>query len=151
MKLTGTALCSFVVAAILAPPAFAGLGADSTSVQADLARMKGSLRVTSTAAFSVHEITTSSGTVVREYVSPDDKVFAVSWRGPFVPDLRQVLGGYYAQFVQAASAPHAGGHRHLAVTQPGLVVESSGHMRAFVGRAWAPDLLPQNFSVSDIN
>jgi len=150
MKLTGTALCSFVVAASLAPPAFAGLGADGTSVQTDLARMKGSLRVTSTAAFSVHEITSSSGTVVREYVSPDDKVFAVSWHGPFIPDLRQVLAGYYAQYVQAASAPHAGGHRHLTITQPGLVVESNGRMRAFYGRAWAPALLPQNFSVSSI-
>jgi hypothetical protein len=150
MKLTGTALCSFVVAASLAPPAFAGLGADSTSVQTDLARMKGSLRVTSTAAFSVHEITSSSGTVVREYVSPDDKVFAVSWHGPFIPDLRQVLAGYYAQYVQAASAPHAGGHRHLTITQPGLVVESNGRLRAFYGRAWAPALLPQNFSVSSI-
>jgi hypothetical protein len=151
MKMTRIVVCSFAVAATVAPPAFAGLGADSTSVQADLARMKGSLRVTSTAAFSVHEITTSSGTVVREYVSPDDKVFAVSWHGPFVPDLRQVLGGYYAQFVQAASAPHAGGHRHLAITQPGLVVESNGRMRAFYGRAWAPALLPQNFSVSSID
>jgi Protein of unknown function (DUF2844) len=151
MKLTHTVVCALALAASLATPAFAALGGDSSSVQADLARMKGTLRMTSTAAFTVHEITTSYGTVVREYLSPGDKVFAVSWRGPVIPDLRQMLGGYYGQFAQAASAPHVGGHRHLAIEQPGLVVQSSGRMRAFFGRAWAPDLLPQNFSVSDIN
>ena len=151
MKLTHTVVCSIVVALTAAAPAFAALGGDATSVQADLARMKGALRITSTAGVTVHEITTSYGTVVREYLTPADKVFAVSWHGPVIPDLRQMLGGYYGQYEQAASAPHLGGHRHLAIEQPGLVVQSSGRMRAFYGRAWAPDLLPQNFSVSAIN
>jgi Protein of unknown function (DUF2844) len=151
MKLTRTVVCSLVVTLSVAAPAFAALGADSTSVQSDLVRMKGTLRMTSTAGYTVHEITTPAGTVVREYVSPSDKVFAVSWRGPLRPDLRQMLGSYFGQFQQAASTPHPGGHRHLAIEQPGLVVQSSGHMRAFAGRAWAPDLLPQNFSVSDIH
>ncbi len=151
MKLARTAVCSIVVAVSVAAPALAALGGDGTSVQADLARMKGALRITSTAGFTVHEITTSYGTVVREYLTPADKVFAVSWHGPVIPDLRQMLGGYYGQYEQAASAPHLGGHRHLAIEHPGLVVQSSGRMRAFYGRAWAPDLLPQNFSVSDIN
>jgi hypothetical protein len=151
MKLTRTVVCSLVVALSVAAPALAALGGDATSVQADLVKMKGALRVTSSAGFTVHEITTESGVVVREFVSPSNKVFAVSWRGPLRPDLRQMLGGYFGQFQQAASTPHLGGHRHLAIEQPGLVVQSSGRMRAFVGRAWAPDLLPQNFSVSDIH
>ena len=151
MKLTRTVVCSIVVALTAAAPAFAALGGDATSVQADLARMKGALRITSTAGVTVHEITTSYGTVVREYLTPADKVFAISWRGPVIPDLRQMLGSYYGQYEQAASAPHLGGHRHLAIERPGLVVQSGGRMRAFYGRAWAPDLLPQNFSVSAIN
>ena len=151
MKLTRTVVCSLVVALSVAAPALAALGGDATSVQSDLVKMKGALRVTSSAGFTVHEITTESGVVVREYVSPSDKVFAVSWRGPMRPDLRQMLGGYFGQFQESASTPHLGGHRHLAIEQPGLVVQSSGHMRAFIGRAWAPDLLPQNFSVSDIH
>src|SRR3979490_57952 len=102
MKLTRTAVCSVLVAVTVAAPAFAALGGDATSVQADLVKMKGALRITSSAAFTVHEITTSYGTVVREYVSPGDKVFAVSWRGPVIPDLPQMLGGYYGQFQQAA-------------------------------------------------
>src|SRR5207244_2001986 len=151
MKPTGALLSSIVLTAAVATPAFAALGGDSATVQADVARMKGALRITSSAGFTVHEITTSYGTVVREYLTPADKVFAVSWHGPVIPDLRQMLGGYYGQYEQAASAPHPGGHRHLAIERPGLVVQSSGRMRAFYGRAWAPDLLPQSFSVSDIN
>src|SRR6202521_421237 len=108
MKLTRPVVCSLVVAVTVAAPAFAALGGDTTSVQADLARMKGALRIPSTAAFTVHEITTSYGTVVREYLSPGDKVFSVSWRGPAIPDLRQILGGYSGQFAQAACAPHVG-------------------------------------------
>ena len=151
MKLIRPAVCSIIVAVTVAAPAFAALGGDATSVQADLVRMKGALRTTSSAAFTVHEITTSSGTVVREYLSPGDKVFAVSWRGPVIPDLRQMLGTYYGQYEQAASTRHVGSHRHFAIQQPGLVVQSSGRMRAFSGRAWAPGLLPQNFSANDIN
>ena len=151
MKLTGALLSSIVLTAAVATPAFAALGGDSTTVQADVARMKGALRITSSAGVTVHEITTSYGTVVREYLTPGDKVFAISWRGPVNPDLRQMLGDYYGQYEQAASAPHAGGHRHLAIEQPGLVVHVSGRMRAFVGRAWVPGLVPQNFSVNDVN
>ena len=151
MKPTGALLSSIVLTAAVATPAFAALGGDSTTVQADVARMKGALRITSSAGVTVHEITTSYGTVVREYLTPGDKVFAVSWHGPVNPDLRQMLGDHYTQYEQAASVPHPGGHRHLAIEQPGLVVQVSGRMRAFVGRAWVPGLVPQNFSVNDIN
>jgi Protein of unknown function (DUF2844) len=151
MKLTAPLLSSIVLTVAVATPAFAALGGDSTTVQADVARMKGALRITSSAGVTVHEITTSYGTVVREYITPGDKVFAVSWHGPVNPDLRQMLGDYYTQYEQAATMPHPGGHRHLAIEQPGLIVQVSGRMRAFVGRAWVPSLVPQNFSVTDIN
>ena len=150
MKLTAL-LSSIALTVTVATPALASLGGDSTTVQADVARMKGALRITSSVGVMVHEITTSYGTVVREYLTPGDKVFAVSWRGPVNPDLRQMLGDYYAQYEQAASLPHPGGHRHLAIEQPGLVVQVSGRLRAFEGRAWVPSLVPQNFSVGDIN
>ena len=150
MKLTRTVVCSIVVAVTVAAPALAALGEDATSVQTDLVKMKGALRITSSAGFTVHEIATSNGTVVREYLSPAGKVFAVSWRGPMMPDLSQMLGTYYEQFLQAPSAAHVR-QRHLSIEQPGLVVQSSGRMRAFFGRAWVPQLLPQNFSVNEIN
>ena len=150
MKLTGSLVCSLALS-VLAAPAFGGLGGDSTSVQADVVRMRGALRITPNPGFTVHEISFSSGTVVREYLSPDDRVFAVSWRGSGIPDLRQMLGGYYDQFAQAASTAHRGNHHHLTIERPGLIVQSSGHLRTYFGRAWAPDLLPPNFSVASID
>jgi hypothetical protein len=130
-------------------PAFAALGADAASVEADRASMKGQLRIAPAAGYTVHEIQTPANTVVREYVTPGGKVFAVSWRGPFLPDLRQTLGSYFAKYQEAASAPH-GGHRHLSIEQPDLIVHSDGHMRAFYGLAYVPMLLPLNLSIDDI-
>ena len=134
-----------------APAARAALGADISSIDADRISMKGALTGFSTVkGYAVHEITTAAGVHVREYLTSDGKVFAVSWQGPFIPDLRQMLGTYYASYAQAASAPHVGGHRHLRIERPGLVVESNGRMRAFYGRAWDPALLPPNFIAADI-
>jgi Protein of unknown function (DUF2844) len=144
------ALFGIFAACWLTAPALAALGGDATSVENDRASMKGAQRVVTPGVdYDVHEIQTSGGTVVREYVSLQGKVFAVTWRGPGIPDLRQVLGSYFSEFEQASSEPHYN-HHHLAVRTPNVVVESSGHMRAFSGRAWAPALLPQNFSLKDL-
>lgn len=139
-----------ILAAAAAAPAFAALGGDAASVLADRDQSLGTLHISAAAGYSVHEIATRSGTTVREYLTPGGKVFGLAWRGPFMPSLQQLLGGtYFAQYEQAASAPHAG-HRHMNVELPGLVVHSSGRMRGFYGRAWAPDLVPQNVSTDDI-
>jgi hypothetical protein len=112
--------------------------------------MKSAVRVTENAGFAVHEIATSYGTVVREFVGTDGKVFAVSWHGPVNPDLRQVLGNYYARFEQGAAAAVHTSHRQLNLSQPDLVFQNSGRMRAFAGRAWVPAMLPANFSTDAI-
>jgi len=148
MKLP-SALLATLAAVSLCTPALAALGGDATSVESDRASMKGALRIAPALDYSVHEIQTSAGIVIREYVSTQGQVFAVSWRGPGIPDLRQMLGSYYGEFAQATSQPHYN-HHHLTVRTPGVVVESSGRTRAFFGRAWAPALLPQNFSLKDI-
>src|SRR5450755_5113228 len=82
-------------------PAFAALGADASSIASDGLQMKGMVRVSAAQAYSVHEIETPSGTLVREYVSPAGKVFAVAWRGPKMPDLQQTLGVYFKQYSEA--------------------------------------------------
>jgi hypothetical protein len=142
-----------VTAAALASafPAHAALGGDDRSVEADRVSMKGEARVTSINGYEVREITTPAGTRVREYLSAGGQVFALSWQGPVQPDLRSMLGSYYGRYAEAVKAPHAGGHRHLTVELPGLVVQSNGRMRAFYGRAWDPTLLPPNFSADEIS
>ena len=95
-------------------------------------------------AYAVHEMRASSGTTVREYVSSSGRVFAVAWQGPSIPDLRQVLGTYFTPYVQAAQAAQKkrAGHGPLLIQEPNLVAEVSGHPRAFVGRAYLPQLVP---------
>ncbi len=134
-------------------PAFAALGDNVASVSSDLVHMKAQMKgVTPHAGFTVQEIATPSGTLVREYISPTGTVFAVSWNGPTKPDLRQLFGSYFQPFVDASSAaPHnAATRRHFQVRAPDLVVQSNGHMRAFHGRAWVPSLLPPGVTPGDI-
>jgi len=144
-----TALGAVLLAGSVTLPAFAALGGDAASVDTDAAKMKGQARAMAVSGYTVKEITLPSGTVVREYVSAEGKVFAVTWKGMSQPDLQQTLGTYFEQYKAAATAPHAG-HHHLTIHQPELVVSSGGHMRAWSGRAYVPALLPPSFSVDDI-
>jgi uncharacterized protein DUF2844 len=148
MKLPRT-LFGLLAALCLCGPALAALGGSVASVESDRAKMKGVARVTPGVDYSVHEIETSAGVVVREYVSAQGQVFAVSWRGPGLPDLAQLLGSYGTTLQQAASHPHYNHHR-LNIETPEVVMQSGGHTRNLYGRAWVPALLPQNFSTKDI-
>ena len=145
----GIAVGAALLAGAVTLPAFATLGADAASVDSDVAKMKGQARATAAAGYTVKEITLPSGTRVREYVSAEGKVFAVTWSGMSKPNLQQTLGTYFQTYKAAAAAPHAG-HNHLNIHQPDLVLSSGGHMRAWKGKAYVPALLPPNFSVDDI-
>ena len=131
---------------------FAALGGDATTVLTDQLKMQGSLRTTSADAYNVHEIQVPTGVTVKEFVSPSGKVFAVSWQGPFHPDLRQLLGAYYEPYTQAVQAQRATrkGRGPLLIQEPGLVIQISGHMRSFVGRAYVPQMMPAGVKVEDI-
>jgi hypothetical protein len=141
-------LLGFLIVAAAATPAFAALGGDVTSVEADRVRMKGALQVMPQSNYTVHEIQAGK-LVMHEYVSLSGQVFAISWQGDGVPDLEQVLGSYYAKFRQASAGPHYN-HHQLTVSTQDLVVLSSGHIHGYNGRAWVPSLMPQNFSINDI-
>jgi len=142
------------LAAVGALPALAALGEDVSSVSTDRVQMHAQLKgTTSAAGFSVQEIENPRGTVVREYVNPSGTVFAVSWAGPSKPDLRQLFGSYFQQYVNAANSVRRGAasRRHFEVTQPDLIVESNGRMRAFRGRAYVPSLMPPGVTPGDIS
>jgi hypothetical protein len=144
-----------LVVLAFASTAFASLGGDESSVQNDRVQMKAAKTavVQTTQNYTVHEITTEAGTI-KEFVSPQGTVFAVSWKGSFVPDLQQLLGSYYDQFRQAVSRPIQGravrSRGPLLIQQPGLVVQSGGHMRGYAGKAYLPDMLPQGVQPGDI-
>lgn len=143
------ALAALLLIQALSLPTFAALGGNLGSIEDDQLKMKGTLRTTVAEHYTVHEIQTPAGTLLREYVAPSGVVFAVAWRGPRVPDLRQTLGSYFTQFTAAPRPAHPN-HAHFAISEPNLVLQSSGHMRAYAGRAYDPQLLPANVAVSDI-
>ena len=104
-------------------------------------------------SYTVRETTLGNGTVVREYLAADGSVFGIAWRGPQMPDLNDLLGSYFPQYVagvKTVRAARGGGHGPVSVVQSGLVVNSGGHMGAFSGQAWLPPALPAGVSGSDI-
>ena len=134
-------------------PAYANLGGDAQTVNADREVMRGQLRSTLMQQYDLHEISTDVGTVVHEYVTREGKVFAVTWSGPLPPNLQQLFGSYFEQYQAAAAASaqiHPGMHRQLSIAQPDLVVQSLGRMRAFHGKAYVPSLVPAGVSVVDL-
>lgn len=133
--------------------AFASLGGTVASVDADRVRAQGALmRIVQSDAYALHEIRSASGTMVREYVNGSGTVFAVAWDGPWLPDLRQVLGDRFDQYQAAMTANQRArkGRGVIAIDEPGLVVQMSGHPRAFTGRAYVPALLPQGIQLESI-
>jgi hypothetical protein len=141
---TVTALILSVLSLGVAP-AKAVLGQSVESVRSDQQRLEGQLRAVVLDGYSVQQITRGDGAVVKEFVSPGGAVFGVSWQGPTMPNLAQLLGAYFPQFQQGArSSVHRRGP--LVVRSGDLVVESGGHMRAFRGRAYLTNLVPKNLS-----
>jgi hypothetical protein len=97
----------------------------------------------------VNKLDAGTGTVVNEYVGPDGKVFAVTWRGPFQPNLRDLLGDSYETYLAAAGKKKARGGP-VTLSLPKLFIHMSGRQRAFFGRAYLPDRIPQGLSTDEI-
>jgi hypothetical protein len=132
-------------------PALASLGGDAASISADSAKLNGQLSTSSGAGFTVQEIQLPTKTVLREYLSPAGKVFAVTWHGPVSPDLQQTLGAYYDEFrAITTSTPRGADHHHQAIDQTDLVIRTHGHMRNLHGLIYVPGLLPPSVDLSDI-
>lgn len=93
-----------------------------------------------------------NGTSVVEYVSAAGVVFAVSWRGPVLPDLSALLGGYFKTFKFETDQARMKGRRGspVSIERDGLVVKSNGRMRNFFGYAYAPDLIPVGVNIKDV-
>lgn len=141
IRIAGALTALLGLAALCPAAAWAALGDNLASVQADGTRMKAALRTTAAGTYTVHELQLPTGTTVREYADASGTVFAVTWRGPFKPDLRQLLGHYFDTY---ASAPRAAGstRTHMAIDGTALVVRAAGHQRAQLGLAYDPQLTP---------
>ena len=140
---TGLRLLGLLILGVV--PAFAVLGQYESSVSLDQQNLRGEDREQAAAGYRLHQITTPNGAVIREYVSPEGKVFGIAWQAQALPNLQQLLGSYFDDVHQAAvSKSRRGGP--LIVKKDDFMFFSGGHMRYFVGRAYVPSLLPKNVS-----
>ena len=129
----------------------AELGGNAAAVQPNNSQLRATMHAAVSNGYTVHEILSEGGLRVREYANPAGRIFAVSWEGPALPDLSQLLGVYFPTFKQAAVERHRAGIRGpVAIAQDDLIVQSSGHMRSYSGRAYVPSLMPAHIRLDEI-
>lgn len=129
--------------------ASATLGEPASSVASEPQQSRASIKASDLGTYRVQESQLPTGTVVREYAAPNGNVFAVTWHGPFAPNLKELLGRYFDAYAAGAKANHAD-HNHVEVRQSELVVQAAGHMRATSGRAYLPQALPSGVTPGDL-
>jgi hypothetical protein len=101
------------------------------------------------ATAQVISFTDTNGIKFKEYVEiRTGEIFAYSWAGPAQPNLGEILGSHTTAWRSAASS--IGELRNARVNGAGVVVETAGHMRSYVGRAWLPASLPAGVSEGDL-
>lgn len=150
---TGTAGLALT---LLLPAAHAVLGEPLVlPANASRAQAAAAPRSALPAGVQVVERASGDGGWIREYVSPQGIVFAVSWNTRFKPRLDTLLGRYQAGYAAAASQAmarpgRAAVQRQATLRADDLVVQSSGFLNTFHGRAWAPSLVPAGFDAATL-
>jgi hypothetical protein len=136
--------------AVLLPVcAFAELGGTVRTIEQDRIRMQATVNVRQARRYAVHELTSESGSTVREFVAPDGNIFAVAWEGPFHPDYRQLLGRYFDRLPQSTEVRRAR-RAPITIDTSAFVFQSFGHFRALAGRAYLPGMVPPGVAMEEI-
>jgi hypothetical protein len=131
MKALVTVLLAFFVSA-----SWAALGGHPEQYGVKPARHKVQAKTTAGSGYTVDQSTL--GTVVREYADASGTVFAVSWSGPSVPDLKRLLGPYSIHLTPTPDGQPHGDRQNV-------VIKHGGHTGSFNGVAWLPEKLPAGF------
>jgi len=129
-----------IVLAVAGSPVLAGLGGPAMATPA-----AAGIEQATTAAGATYthvQRRLDSGTLVHEFVDATGTVFAVSWAGPFLPDLRELLGPSFSALKDSVAK---GRTSALSISRADLVLASAGRMGDFEGRAWLPNKLPAGF------
>jgi hypothetical protein len=156
--------------------AHAALGGNASSITSDHTAVGGTLTTTqrsanasvnavgvigvnslsstqSSAAYTVTTITTDLGTTINEYQTANGVVFAISWSGPAVPNLGQLLGTHVTEMRAGAAANAAAGNTHGPMTMDNgdLVVFSGGMMQAYHGLAYLKSAMPAGVTTANLH
>ena len=137
---------------LASPAALATLGQPAaTALQDGTPRTQArQLQSASGAQVQDQSIVTPTGVAVHEF-SSGGVIFAIRWSGARMPDLSRLLGDYFPQYTAAVKAGLVR-RRHpptnLHDTQ--VVVHTGGHMRAYYGSAYVPDLVPAGVDLQSL-
>ena len=139
-----------------ATPALATLDQNESSINNDITHMKAAkhrkLPYGGNGGTShVHELTIDENTI-RQYADADGHIYAITWKGISQPDLSVLLGDHFTEYaIQAkVGALARGGRGPRRIQTNGVVVETSGHMRALRGIAYIPKQLPAGINAGDL-
>jgi len=141
-----------IAAMLLLPPVgatYAGLGEAESSIHADQIRMGARHSVSVTPQYLVHDLHASDGTLVRQYVTANGLVFAVTWKSLSKPDFAGFLGLSYPLYAASAqvAARRPGVQRHFRHDGLDLVVQSTAHLNVYSGFAFRRSMLPKGLSL----
>jgi hypothetical protein len=103
----------------------------------------------SAAPYSMRQSIDANGVTIREYVLSTNVVFAVTWDGPVRPNMRALLGSYFANYV-ASGQGGVRGSGPLIEGSDDFRIESAGRLGRFFGMAWVPRLMPAGVRPGDL-
>ena len=132
---------------IVAVPALATLGGAVTK-EAKQIQVQNSV-VSAQPTLNVFQFSLPSGTEVKEYTDSNGVVVAVSWQGPAMPNLEQLLGAHFQTFINRPTNSNQS-HRRVVMNTPELVAQVHGHVGAFKGVVYNPSALPAGFNTQSI-
>ena len=136
--------------ALLATPAWAGLGESVAQISRDGLRLKaGAAQITRGLAYDRHALRTANGVQVLEFAGRDGQVFAVSFSGPAMPDLKVLLGNRYSEYA-AAVHPSPSTHKIYTHTSGTLELSIVKLPRGFTGSAFVPGAVPAGVNPRDL-
>ncbi len=128
--------------------AHASLGGAAASVRLDQQQLHGRLVMQTVQGIQIARLTTPAGIEIREYIAAG-KVFGLAWRGPWLPNLRQLLGPYFSLWqAQAKKLPPRRGP--FLIETHGLTISIAGRPRSFTGMAYLRSDFPRSFQARQL-
>lgn len=148
LRQIGTSLLGAVLTFLMtsAWATLGGMGSDKAT--AALSGTESVITPSAGKTYAVHAYTDRSGVNVKEYVSATGVVFAVTWKGPTLPDMKHLLGVYFERYADALSRQQ--NRKYASVVQAQLVFTSTGGARFFTGYAYDPRLMPTEFQAKEL-
>ncbi|CAN1493740.1 Protein of unknown function DUF2844 [Burkholderiaceae bacterium] len=148
MKIIQTTLFTILSIFLLALPlaSQAELGGNLASINQEQKTFGSTLSSSPQTGFTIYTQAISPGLVLKEYLTTNANVFAITWKGPSLPNFQVVLGAYYSNYLTALQ----NNPRAIFFQDDNIVIESGGVMGGYVGRAYLPKQFPAGMTPANL-